>query len=524
MKTVLFARVSSREQEDTGYSLPSQEKLLKEYAEKKDFKIAKKFSISESASGRYQRKSFDEMLDYVRKNDIKIIICEKVDRLTRNLKDAVFINEWLNEDAERQVHFVKDNNVLSRDAKSNDKFIWNIKVSTAQYYIDNLSEEVKKGQKEKIAQGWLPQKPPLGYKTIGEKGHKIHIIDDNKAPLVKKMFELYATGNYSLKRLVEKMFEEGLRTYGGNKLCKSRLATLLSDPFYMGKIRWLGEVFEGKHEALISEELFNSVQRVLKGKTTPRYTKHLYLFKGFLKCEECGGIITWEKHKGIVYGHCNHYRNCSQETWIKEPEAEKQLSGLFNNLQIKNEKLIGWIREALKQGHKEEAEYHTSALNELNKQQTQVQIRLDNLYDDKVDGKITKDFYERKFKKYTEEKETILTSIKKHSDASNKYFELGVNIYDLSQQAPELYKKADLEEKQQLMRLVFEGLYLKGEKINYSYAKPFDMLAEAVKATNSSKVLNSAKNPDKIFELPNLRLKTNKNRAFDPEIASLLRW
>jgi len=522
MKTILFCRVSSREQEETGYSLPAQEKLLQDYSEKKDFKIAKKFSISESASGKYQRKSFDEMLDYVRKNDIKIIICEKVDRLTRNLKDAVSINEWLNENTERQVHFVKENCVLSKDSKSNDKFIWNIKVSTAQYYIDNLSEEVKKGQKEKIAQGWLPTKPPLGYKTEGEKGHKIHILDEKKSLLVKKMFEFYASGNYSLKKLVEKMFEEGLRTNGGNKLVKSRLADLLTDPFYIGKIRWNNEIYDGKHEALVSEEVFNLVQRVLKGKTTPRYTKHSYLFRGFIKCEECGGLITWEKHKGITYGHCNHYRNCSQRTWVREPEAERQISELFCNLQIKKQELTEWIKQALKESHKDEAEYHCSALNELNARLGQIQKRLDNLYDDKVDEKINKEFYESKFKKYSEEKDSVLNSIKQHSDASNKYFELGINIFELSQKAPDLYQNANLEEKQQLIKLVFENLYLLGDKINYVYSKPFDIIATAVESTNSSKELNSAKNLSKIFELSNSSLKTNKIGAFSPEKTALL--
>jgi len=143
------------------------------------------------------------MLKYARKNKIKIIVCEKVDRLTRNFRDAVRINEWMNEDPERKIHLVKENCILSKDSKSHEKFIWNIKVSVAQFYTDNLSEEVKKGQMEKIAQGWLPSKPPLGYKTVGEKGHKVHVIDENVAPLIRKMFELYATGNYSLKKLVE---------------------------------------------------------------------------------------------------------------------------------------------------------------------------------------------------------------------------------------------------------------------------------------------------------------------------------
>lgn len=516
MKCIIYARVSSREQEETGYSLPSQEKLLKEYSERKDFRVAKKFSISESAKGHYQRTAFNEMIDYARKDNIKIIICEKVDRLTRNLKDAVYVNDWINEDVEREVHFVKENCILNRNSKSNEKFIWNIKVSVAQYYIDNLSEEVKKGQIEKIRQGWLPTKPPLGYKTTGEKGHKIHIIDEEKAHFLRKMFESYATGNYSLKRLVQEMAEWGFRTRGGNKICKGRLAKLVSDPFYCGKIRWNGKIYDGKQEPLVSEDLFNSVQQILKSKTTPKYSKHFYLFKGMIKCPECNGGITWEKQKGTIYGHCN---GCEKKTWVKEPEIEKQILPLFENLQIKSPRLIEWIRTALKESHKEEAEYHFNSLNSLKQRYEQIQKRLDNLYDDKLDEKIDKEFYERKFKQYTEEKDSVLSSIKKHSDSSNKYFELGMNIYDLSQKAPEVYQKASTEQKRQLIKLVFDNLLLVGDQLNYAYSKPFEVLSEAVKITNSSKAINLSESQLEKFEPSFYEQKAPKEAVF----AKLLR-
>ncbi len=524
MKTILFSRVSSREQEETGYSLPSQEKLLKEYAERKEFKIAKKFSISESASGRYQRKTFNEMLDYIERNNIKIIICEKVDRLTRNLKDAVCINDWINKDPERQVHFIKENCILTRESKSNDKFIWNIKVSVAQYYIDNLSEEVKKGQKEKISQGWLPTVPPLGYKTIGDKGKKIHIIDNDKAPLIKKMFELYATSNYSLKKLVETMHNEGLRTRYGNQLVKSRLASLLSDPFYYGKNRWKNEITNGKQEPLIGKELFDKVQDVLHGKSTPKYRKHLFEFKGLLKCTECGGTITWEKHKGMVYGHCNHYRNCSQETWVKEPEIEQQLIKVFDELQIKDATFTDWIKGALKESHKDEMGYYQSSLNELNKRNEQIQKRLDRLYDDKLDSIITKETYDKKFKQYSEEKENIIQSIQNHSRASINYFELGMNIYELSQRAREIYSTTkDNERKRQLINLVFDNLNLNEGKLSFVYSKPFEVIARAIGITNSSKVLNLTHMSIKNFELSNLALKNTKFGAKCPELNPMLR-
>lgn len=523
MKTILFARVSSREQEETGYSLPSQEKLLKGYAEKKSFKIAKRFSISESASGKSQREIFNEMMQYVKKNNIKIIICEKVDRLTRNFKDAVIIDGWLEKDEERQVHLVKDSLILHKNSRSQEKLNWGIRILFAKNYIDNLSEEVKKGQKEKIAQGWLPTKPPLGYKTTGEKGHKIHIIDEEKAPLIRKMFELYATGNYSLKKLSQVMNEEGLRTGGGNKLVKSRLAELLSNPFYYGKVRWNNKIYDGKQESLITKELFDKVQQTLKSKTTPKYRKHFPLFKGLLHCGECEGTITWSIQKEHWYGYCNHYRNCSQKKYTRQEKIEKPVLRAFENLQIKNTRFVEWMRKALKESHKDEIEYRTTTLSGLNQRYEQIQKRLDNLYDDKLDEKITKDFYDRKFQQYSEEKENITQAIQKHSRVSNQYFELGINIYELSQKAKEIYLKAGKEEKRQLINLVFNKLLLKDCKISLAYSKPFEILSEAVKLTNGSKVLNLANSPSKIFEPAKILVNKRKTAPIGDGFATELR-
>ncbi len=141
MKSVLLCRVSSKEQEETGYSLPAQEKLLNSYADRQNFKVAKVFSITESASGKKQREIFDNMMAYVKKEGIKIIICEKVDRLTRNFKDAVDIDEWLDKDEERQVHLVKDSLVLHKNSRSQEKLNWGIRILFAKNYIDNLSED-----------------------------------------------------------------------------------------------------------------------------------------------------------------------------------------------------------------------------------------------------------------------------------------------------------------------------------------------------------------------------------------------
>lgn len=516
MKAVIYARVSSKEQEETGYSLPAQEKFLKDYSAKKDFDVVKVFAISESASGQKQREVFGQMMSYVTKQKIKIIVCEKVDRLTRNFKDAVQVDEWLEQDEEREVHLVKDSLVLHRNSRSQEKLNWGIRILFAKNYIDNLSEEVKKGHLEKLRQGWLPTKPPLGYKTIGDKGHKIHVIDEDTAPFVRRMFELYATSNFSLKALTEHMHSQGFRTRGGGRLVKSRMAQLLADPFYYGTIRWKNSFYEGKHQTLISKELFDSVQGVLKSKNTPKLRKHFFLFRALINCIECEGKITWETQKGIIYGHCNHYRNCSQRTWVKEPDIEKQLLNELDKMKVKSDRLAEWIRQAFKDSHKDQIEYQERSVSELQTRLKQVQARIDNLYDDKVDGKIDEDFYKRKLEQYNAEKNEISDSIRKHDKAGTKYLEFGINVFDLAQRAREIYEQKPPEAKKDLLRLVFKDIRLDEGKVLPKLNKAFAILKSAVEETNGSKELQISTLPEKVFEPQLSSADKRKNRALDP--------
>lgn len=480
MKAVIYARVSSKDQEETGYSLPAQEKFLKEYASKKGFDVVKVFAISESASGKKQREVFGQMMAYVNKQNIKIVICEKVDRLTRNFRDAVSIDEWLEEDEERQMHLVKDSLVLHKNSRSQEKLNWGIRILFAKNYIDNLSEEVKKGLAEKLRQGWLPTKPPVGYKTIGEKGHKIHVIDEDKSPLARKMFDLYATGNYGTDTLAEIMFKEGLRNAGGKKIYKSRIAELLHDPFYIGKIRYNDAIHKGAHEPLISEELFEVVQRNLKGNGAPRYRRHSPTFKSLLTCEECGGSVTWEIQKGHWYGHCNRYRACTQKKFVRQERIEEQLLPYLERIVIKNARVVEWIKKALKESHSDAITFSSAARDELNKRFESSQRKLEALYDDKLDGKITEDFYLRKFNQYNQEKEEILSALKRHNNANTKYYELGSNVLELSQRAKEIYLSENRtnDEKRILLKLIFSNLTINADKLSVSYNKAFGILSE----------------------------------------------
>ncbi|MCF7834115.1 MAG: recombinase family protein [Candidatus Pacebacteria bacterium] len=504
-KCVIYCRVSSREQEETGYSLPAQEKLLVEYATRKGFDVVKVFSIAESASGSKQRKIFGEMIEFISKKNIPILLCEKVDRLTRNLKEAVVANDWIEADEKRQIHFVKQNLVIHRNAKSDEKFRWDIEIVLAKKYISNLSEEVKKGQKEKIAQGWLPAKPPLGYKTVGEKGHKTHVFDETKAPFMRKAFEYYSTGNYSLISLREKLYEDGLRTRNGSKLSKSRLEDILRDPFYMGSIRWNDITYtNGLHAPLVSKELFEKVQFTLTRGKSPHYKRHTFQFSKMIECGECGGSISGEIQKGTIYYSCKHNRPCTQKGMTKETDLDTSLMGVFSFFENITEKEADIIRDRIKADHKLEAEYKENTLKALDQRYNSLQRQLDILYNDRLSEKITPEKWESKQKEINAEQAEIQNKITKLKNEETKYFELYINILDLARRAREIYEKRSPEERRLLLSHIFSNLILKDKKAN-------TVLKSSVKKI--SKRIQERIDAQQIFELkkPNTSKVKSKN-------------
>lgn len=513
-KVVIYCRVSTKEQEETGYSLDSQEKFLTDYAVGKELDIAKVFRVIESASKRQIRKTLGEMLEYTNKHDITVILCEKIDRLTRSMKDAVIIDDWVHENDSNEVYFVKEHFVLNKNTRAHDNFVWDMKVAVARFYTNNLSEEVRKGQKEKIAQGWLPTKPPLGYKTVGDKGHKIHVIDENLAPYVRHMFEYYASGLYSLTALMKKMNAEGLRTRTGSHLVKSRVADLLKDPFYYGSMRWKDYIYSGSHEPLISKEVFDRVQQVLSGKTAPHSTKHAFQFRKMMKCGECGGTITAEIQKGIVYYHCNHFKKCNQKAYTPEKQLEEQLFGVFSFFENITPQEAEIIRSKIKANHAQEVEYKEKTLKTLGEAYSRLQKRLDNLYTDRLDENISVELWQTKQAEITAEQASIQERIKKLKDDEAKYFEIWLNILDLATRAREIYLKRSPEQRRILLSHIFSNLVLKDEKVAYTLKAPVQKLAERVQERLDAQ---------KTFEPRKGRSTKGKTDSFEPVSPILLR-
>jgi DNA invertase Pin-like site-specific DNA recombinase len=474
-KAVGYCRVSSKEQEETGYSLPAQEKLVREYAEKMGFELIKVFSISESASGKVQRKTFKEMMYFVKLHKIPVIIVETTDRLTRNFKECIEIDDWINSNEENEVHLVKEGTILHKNANSNDWFMWRVKVSTAEYYVKRLSENVKKGQKEKLEEGWLPYRK-FGYKTIGDKGKKIHILDTERAVYVKEIFELYSTGKYSIVQLADVMYERGLRSINGGKVSPSIIHRILTDPFYCGELWWNGKFYGiGNHEPIISKELFEKVQSILKRTRPPLYKKHNPPCKNTY-CRECGSKFSWYAKKDHWYSRCANYKNCLQNKKpIKFEYLDKRVAEEFDGLSIPDD-ILELVKKALMDSHKEEIETRKILERDLKIKIEKIKSKLDILYQDRLEGLIDLEKY--KAKKEELEKEMLLLQerLKDLEKTNLDYYDLGVNLLELCKKAKILYENATFQEKQDLIHLAFQKILIRDKAISFEYSPWFAIL------------------------------------------------
>ncbi|MEI7486288.1 MAG: recombinase family protein, partial [Chryseobacterium sp.] len=462
---VILARVSSKAQEDEGYSLDAQVKLIQAYCKEKNYTIVKEFKIAESASKQVERVIFQQMLEYIQNNKVIHLVVEKTDRLTRNLKDAVKIDDWLESNELRKLHFVKEHSIIHKFATSDTKFMWTIHLAVAKKYTDNLREEVRKGQKEKLAQGWLPGSPPVGYKTVGDTGKKTHVIDPEIAPLVQKMFELYLEPSYSLEGLTRKMKELGLTSKFGKPFSRSHIHKILRNPFYIGKNRWMGVDYDGIQDRLISDDVFIAVQQKLLRKKAPKYQKHNPLFKNMFQCKKCNGTITWETHKGYWYGHCSGYRGCVKSKWIREDKVENELLSTFEKLLCPSPAIIEWTRNALRSRHQSNMDTRIASKKQLTYQLETIVRKMDLLYEDRLIERITLSYYEEKNNELQAQVSEIKAKIDNLDDLMAKQFEAGMEIFELSQVVAKEYPKRSIEQKRIILNKLFSDLILDGESM-----------------------------------------------------------
>jgi DNA invertase Pin-like site-specific DNA recombinase len=306
MNCVLYARVSTDKQAEKELSIPAQLEAMRGYARQRGWIVIEEFLEPGVSARTAERPALKQLLGRCRENPKPdVVLVHKIDRLARNVYDHATIRAVLKQQDIRLASVVE--NV---DESVSGELVENIMASIAQFYSGNLSEEVRKGMRQKVLKGGWPHLPPRGYVLVRKDQDRATRVEPHPTlgSVIGTAFERYATGWFSLKALASLLAREGLTAGNGQALSPSRVHHLLGNPFYAGRVHWGNLKVPGAHEPLVSPALFERVQTMLRRRSKePRAKGSVRGFplRGLAICAHCRGHMTAGYHKQrFGYYHC----------------------------------------------------------------------------------------------------------------------------------------------------------------------------------------------------------------------------
>lgn len=473
MKTaVIYARVSSVEQELEGFSIPSQVKSLRSLANTYSCNVKSEFV--ESASARKAgRKKFNEMISFVKENNIETIFCYKPDRLSRNHKDLIDVKELITEKGVELIFFEGGR----LDKSPQGMLLLEVLISVASFQVENQALDVQRGMLEKVKSGDWPVEAPIGY--LNDKNKRKIVLDEEKAPMIREMFEIYDTGHASLRLISRRMYALGLRSKYGNKIRVSGVETILKNPFYYGMMPYKGSLYPGNHTPIITKRLFDSVQHMLKTRKPTQYiTKRVFPYRGFLECAECGCSITAEVQKGHTYYRCTKSKHKCSQRYIREEKLEDEIAMVLSDLKI-DSTLMGLMIEAVK-----ETEAGDIKIQENNRIKTETRLsklRLEQkeLVRKNISGMIPDSIYLELNAELSDEIKALKEKLQPNDNSPKVTFELIEKTLNAANTARQDFISGNIESKVELLKKIASNFVLSNREIvSYQLKQPFEMISK----------------------------------------------
>jgi site-specific DNA recombinase len=333
---LLYIRVSTEEQQRRNVAnLPTQEKKSSDHSARLGIPVLKVF-VDEESARTPDRAGLQRLLDYCREHRGKVshVIVADLSRLARNVENQGMLIGRL---ADMGVTLLSvDEPQIDRTAAG--KLSANLLGSVNQFYSDVLSERVRYRMSEAVKAGRFVWRAPLGYRNVQANGTKNLAIDEERAPMIRKAFELLATGSYQRDAVLRAINAMGLRTVRGNPVTPQSFSQMVCNPIYMGWIHSGENKVKGNFEALVSEELFITVQDVLNGKRVPVPHKRVsedFPLRGFVRCAKCDRPLTasWAKGRGKHYARYWCYNKACTRVGISREGLENHFVGLLAMMQ-----------------------------------------------------------------------------------------------------------------------------------------------------------------------------------------------
>lgn len=490
-KAIILARVSTKEQEETGLSIDKiQMPQLREYAKDHGIEVVEEFVFQETASQKL-RKKFDEMIEFVKANDeVKIIIGFRVDRLTRNYRDAVEM-DVLRTEYDKELHFVSDRLVLTAKSYGRDIQDWDMKVFLAKQHINRCQEDTYNTQQSKLRNMELYGKAQFGYRNAKDEHGKATVVAEPfEAGIVKYIFDEYTTGASSYQKIAQEI-EKKFRI----KMGKSKVEKIIRHPFYMGQMPFKGQLYPHKYQTLITEEIYEIAKEIREGRTQSNKKGKMLgkhgLFRGLITCADCGCSLTPSpnRHKKLnreVQSDCYYYCTNSKGKHKKKPKGTNDaellamFGDLFRSVHIP-QKDLEWMQHAINESHSGKIAFNEEQIKIFRTEIDKKQKMIENAYEDKCSGSITQAEYTKYQEKWRNEQKEAEKRLARIYDADEEYYITVQYLLELASRSYELFMSSEPEQKREIIQLTLQNLQIKDGKLVYDWQKPFDSIFESAK-------------------------------------------
>jgi site-specific DNA recombinase len=473
----LYARKSTDVEDKQVLSIDAQLSELREFAVRESINVVEELIEKQSAKipG---RPLFDAMLERIEAGEASGILAWHPDRLARNSVDGGQIIYLLDTGKIKTLKFP----TFRFESDPQGKFMLNIMFGQSKYYVDSLSENTKRGLREKVRRGEYPGCAPIGY--LNDYRTKRVIVDRERAPLVKQAFEQYATGTVTLDVLRHFFADNKVRTRNGKMVGRAFISNILSNPFYYGHFRYGGEVHEGKHGAIVSKKLFDDAHAVLKGryKWSPNgkpINPKPYL--GLLHCSTCGGAITAEIQKGHTYYRCTKKSRATVwclQPYVREEALDAEISSLLKPYSLRAD----WADDMLKRVKDEKTQSAQTAAQVIAEKRAEIEkinLRLQKLLDSFLDEIIDRGTYVAEKAKWMSQKKSLEEQNSALLTGRANWLEPFQNWIIAARNAGEIAVNGSPQEKKVLAQKVFgSNLVLDCKKARGSCLKPWSLLVE----------------------------------------------
>jgi site-specific DNA recombinase len=302
------------------------------------------------------------------------------------------------------------------------------------------------------------------------------------------LFDWYASGGISLKEAAKKAQAAGLvYAKSGAKVPVSTVHTILRNRLYTGQFEWNGKLIQGKHEPLVSIDLWKRVQGMMDGRHAKKSKRgrHDFAFSGLIACHACGCAVVGEIRKErYVYYHSTGYGDKCQgnpascrRRYVREESLEKQFTMLLGRLQFDDE-VLAWVREALHASHVDKRREQEEAIARLRAERDRLQKRLDAMYVDKLDGRMDAAFFDKMSAEWRKEQDRCQREIDRRQDADESYMDQGVQILELARNAQRLFERQEPRQKRRLLNFVLSNCTWEDGEVVATFRQPFDLLAK----------------------------------------------